>query len=39
MTEEVKAQTMISVQNISKLYRIYDSPSGRLKEILLRGRT
>jgi ABC-type polysaccharide/polyol phosphate transport system ATPase subunit len=29
---------MISVQNISKLYRIYDSPSGRLKEILLRGR-
>lgn len=29
---------MISVQSISKLYRIYDSPSGRLKEILLRGR-
>jgi len=29
---------MISVQNVSKLYRIYDSPSGRLKEILLRGR-
>lgn len=28
---------MISVQGISKLYRIYDSPSGRLKEILLRG--
>jgi len=29
---------MISVQNVSKLYRIYDNPSGRLKEILLRGR-
>src|SRR6185369_1464117 len=29
---------MISIQNISKLYRIYDNPSGRLKEILLRGR-
>ncbi len=29
---------MISVQGISKLYRIYDSPSGRLKEILLRGK-
>ncbi len=29
---------MISVQNASKLYRIYDKPSGRLKEILLRGR-
>lgn len=29
---------MISVQNVSKLYRIYDSPSGRLKEIFLRGR-
>ncbi|HZS07866.1 MAG TPA: ABC transporter ATP-binding protein [Blastocatellia bacterium] len=29
---------MISVQNVSRLYRIYDSPSGRLKEILLRGR-
>ncbi|MFN0124050.1 MAG: ABC transporter ATP-binding protein [Blastocatellia bacterium] len=29
---------MISVQNVSKLYRIYDTPSGRLKEILLRGR-
>ncbi|MCI0390380.1 MAG: ABC transporter ATP-binding protein [Acidobacteria bacterium] len=29
---------MISVQEVSKLYRIYDKPSGRLKEILLRGR-
>jgi ABC-type polysaccharide/polyol phosphate transport system ATPase subunit len=29
---------MISVQSVSKLYRIYDQPSGRLKEILLRGR-
>jgi ABC-type polysaccharide/polyol phosphate transport system ATPase subunit len=29
---------MISVQKASKLYRIYDKPSGRLKEILLRGR-
>ncbi|MGH9847642.1 MAG: ABC transporter ATP-binding protein [Blastocatellia bacterium] len=29
---------MISVHNVSKLYRVYDSPSGRLKEILLRGR-
>src|SRR5262249_50273456 len=29
---------MITVQNASKLYRIYDKPSGRLKEILLRGR-
>ncbi len=29
---------MISVQNVSKLYRIYESPSGRLKEIFLRGR-
>jgi teichoic acid transport system ATP-binding protein len=29
---------MISVQNVSKLYRLYDKPSGRLKEILLRGR-
>ncbi|HEY8461142.1 MAG TPA: ATP-binding cassette domain-containing protein, partial [Blastocatellia bacterium] len=29
---------MISVQNASKLYRIYDDPAGRLKEILLRGR-
>ncbi len=29
---------MISVRNVSKLYRIYDRPSGRLKEILLRGR-
>ncbi|MBS1807296.1 MAG: ABC transporter ATP-binding protein [Acidobacteria bacterium] len=29
---------MISVRNISKLYRIYDNPSGRLKEILLQGR-
>lgn len=29
---------MISVQNVSKLYRIYEQPSGRLKEILLRGR-
>ncbi len=29
---------MISVENVSKLYRIYQNPSGRLKEILLRGR-
>ncbi|MFN0087258.1 MAG: ABC transporter ATP-binding protein [Blastocatellia bacterium] len=29
---------MISVQDVSKLYRLYDSPAGRLKEILLRGR-
>ncbi len=29
---------MISVKNVSKLYKIYDQPSGRLKEILLRGR-
>lgn len=29
---------MISVQNVSKLYRIYDRPSGRLKEMLLGGR-
>jgi teichoic acid transport system ATP-binding protein len=29
---------MITVQNASKLYRIYDRPSGRLKAILLRGR-
>ncbi len=29
---------MISVQNVAKLYRIYENPSGRLKEILLRGR-
>ncbi len=29
---------MISVHNVSKLYRIYERPSGRLKEILLRGR-
>lgn len=29
---------MISVRHISKLYRIYDHPSGRLKEILLRGK-
>ncbi len=29
---------MISIQNVSKLYRIYEKPSGRLKEILLRGR-
>ena len=29
---------MISVRNVSKLYRIYENPSGRLKEILLRGR-
>lgn len=29
---------MISVQNVSKLYRIYDQPSDRLKEMLLRGR-
>lgn len=29
---------MISVQNISKMYRIYSQPSGRLKEILLRGK-
>jgi len=29
---------MISVQNVSKLFRIYESPAGRLKEILLRGR-
>ncbi len=29
---------MISVQNVSKLYRIYDTPAGRLKEIVLRGR-
>jgi ABC-type polysaccharide/polyol phosphate transport system ATPase subunit len=29
---------MISVQDVSKLYRIYETPSGRLKEILLRGR-
>ena len=29
---------MISVHNVSKLYRVYESPSGRLKEILLRGR-
>lgn len=29
---------MISVQGISKLYRTYDSPAGRLKEILLHGR-
>jgi len=27
---------MISIQNASKLHRIYDKPSGRLKEILLR---
>jgi ABC-type polysaccharide/polyol phosphate transport system ATPase subunit len=29
---------VISVQNVTKLYRIYDQPSGRLKEMLLRGR-
>lgn len=29
---------MIQVENVSKLYRIYDSPAGRLKEILLQGR-
>ncbi len=29
---------MIQVSNVSKLYRIYDNPAGRLKEILLRGR-
>lgn len=29
---------MISVRNISKLYRIYDNPAGRLKEILLQGK-
>jgi ABC-type polysaccharide/polyol phosphate transport system ATPase subunit len=29
---------MISVQNVSKLYRIYERPSDRLKEMLLRGR-
>jgi ABC-type polysaccharide/polyol phosphate transport system ATPase subunit len=29
---------MISVQGISKLYRSYDSPVGRLKEILLHGQ-
>jgi ABC-type polysaccharide/polyol phosphate transport system ATPase subunit len=29
---------MISVQQVSKLYRIYEQPSDRLKEILLRGR-
>src|SRR5215831_3080531 len=29
---------MIQVESISKLYRIYERPSGRLKEILLRGR-
>lgn len=29
---------VISVQNVSKLYRIYEKPSGRLLEILLRGR-
>ncbi|MEP7339961.1 MAG: ABC transporter ATP-binding protein [Acidobacteriota bacterium] len=29
---------MISVQNVSKLYRVYESPTGRLKEILLQGR-
>lgn len=29
---------MISVRHISKLYRIYDNPAGRLKEILLQGR-
>jgi lipopolysaccharide transport system ATP-binding protein len=29
---------MISVRNVSKLYRIYDSPAGRLKEIMFRGR-
>jgi ABC-type polysaccharide/polyol phosphate transport system ATPase subunit len=29
---------MIVVENVSKLYRIYDSPAGRLKEILLQGR-
>lgn len=29
---------MISIKGISKMYRIYESPSGRLKEILLRGR-
>jgi ABC-type polysaccharide/polyol phosphate transport system ATPase subunit len=29
---------MISVQNVSKLYRIYEQPVDRLKEILLRGR-
>ncbi|MFN7927309.1 MAG: ABC transporter ATP-binding protein [Blastocatellia bacterium] len=29
---------MISVRHISKLYRIYDNPSGRLKEILTQGR-
>src|SRR5262249_37540931 len=32
------ARQMISVQNVSKLYRVYESPTGRLKEILLRGR-
>ncbi len=29
---------MISVRHISKLYRIYDNPAGRLKEILLQGK-
>src|SRR5262245_10878374 len=29
---------MIFVQNVSKRYRLYDSPSARLKEILWRGR-
>jgi lipopolysaccharide transport system ATP-binding protein len=29
---------MISVRHVSKMYRIYDRPAGRLKELLLGGR-
>lgn len=29
---------MISIQHVSKMYRIYDHPAGRLKEMLWRGR-
>lgn len=32
------ASDVIQLKNVSKVYRLYDSPSGRLKEALLRGR-
>lgn len=32
------AADVIQLENVSKVYRLYDSPAGRLKEALFRGR-
>ena len=37
-TSNVASEVAISVRGVGKMYRIYDRPQDRLKQMLLRGR-